>query len=223
MIRLFFLILAFGTAFIHAQQENRIGLLPSFNLRYSINEEWKTNMKIESRFLQIDMKHDSSDFQFYNLTDISLFIGKKIRIDNNFAAGYLFRTTNDGRIIHRFIQQFTTVQSWRNIKSAQRIRLDQTISAASFTYRVRYRYGVEIPLNGESIDIGESYILAHSEAIFSYEISDQSIEGRLSPLIGWKLNNRGKFEIGPEIRVNRNRQKAGLTSNWLVINYYFTI
>lgn len=77
MKRLFFLIVTFGTAFINAQQENRIGLLPSFNLRYSINEEWKTNMKIESRFLQFDMKQDSSDFQFYNLTDISFFIGKK--------------------------------------------------------------------------------------------------------------------------------------------------
>ncbi len=42
MKRLFFLIVTFGTAFIHAQQENRIGLLPSFNLRYSINQEWKT-------------------------------------------------------------------------------------------------------------------------------------------------------------------------------------
>ncbi len=210
------------TGVILSQQTYQVGLLPSINLNSKLKKNWSLNSKLESRQLLRRGLWNDSVLENYNyvLTDLSLVTAKKVGLNGKIAGGYLIRLEN-GEVIHRIIQQYTTVQSKSGYRLAHRFLADQTISSIERpTFRLRYRLTAEIPLNGESVDMKEFYVKLNNEYVNSVQANVYDLEIRLIPLLGYGINDHHKIELGLDYRVNSLFNNNPRQSFWTTVNWY---
>ena len=208
-----------------AQGTYRAGVLPSVNFNYKLANQWSVNFKVESRQL---FKTGTFEAEYntnyrYVLTDYSLLAAKKIGLNSRLSGGYLLRY-RDNEIIHRFIQQYTTVQRLTGYRLAHRLAMDQTFqSNEPIEFRLRYRLTGEFPLNGESADPREFYVKVNSEYLNALEDATYDLEVRLVPLLGYTFTPRHKLEIGLDYRINNFVTGSGSHSFWTSINWYIEL
>ncbi|SRX55280.1 DUF2490 domain-containing protein [Aequorivita sp. CIP111184] len=208
-----------------AQSTYQLGLLPSVNLNYKLENDWFLNTKIESRHLLQSGEFNSSTESEYNyiLTDISMITAKKVGLNSRVAGGYLIRLREE-KLFHRFIQQYTVVQRLSALRLVHRFSTDQTFSIEEKPeIRLRYRIASEIPLNGESVDPQEFYFKFNNEYLNSWQDSDYDLEIRLVPLLGYNLKNNDKIEVGMGYRVNSFLDNTTRHSFWTSINWFLEI
>ena len=208
-----------------AQSTYRVGGLPSINLNYKLENDWSSNFKIESRQLvqRGTFNGDSDNSYAYVLTDYSLIAAKKVGLNSRISGGYLFRY-RDGNAIHRLIQQYTVIQNLARFRVAHRVVTDQTFSLSEATeYRLRYRLAMEIPLNGQSADPKEFYLKISNEYLNSVQNSDYDFEIRLVPLLGYRVSENQKIEVGLDYRVISFLNQHARHSFWTSINWFIEI
>lgn len=208
-----------------AQSTYQIGLLPSINLNYKLENDWSLNSKIESRQLMRTGEFSGlaeSDYT-YVLTDLSMITAKKVGLNSRVASGYLIRVREE-KLFHRFIQQYTVVQRLAVYRLAHRFASDQTFSLDEKPeFRLRYRIASEVPLNGESIDPKEFYFKFNNEYLNSWQDSDYDLEIRFVPLLGYNLKNNNKIELGLDYRVNSFLKNNTRQSFWVNLNWFIEL
>ena len=115
---------------------------------------WEVNLKWETRQLMatlVDGECVNCSPEF-RLSDQSLIVAKKVGLSSKLAAGYLLRIRGT-EIFQRSIQQFSVVQRLSSMRLAHRFAADQTFGGGDPTeWRLRYRLGTELPLNGQEAD-----------------------------------------------------------------------
>lgn len=211
--------------FCFSQSTFEVGLLPSVNVNAKLKNDWSLNFKLESRQLvqsgEIDGDVDRS-FR-YVLTDFGSLLVKKIGLNSRICGGYLIRL-EEGVFLHRFSQQFITVQKWNNFRFAHRILLDQTFSSnEAAEFRLRYRISSELPLNGESADPGEFYFKLNNEYVNSIQGKVYDLEIRLIPMLGFGIKDNLKIETGLDYRVDSFITGNSSHSFWWATNFFIDL
>lgn len=207
------------------QASYRAGTLPQINVNFKVFKDMKLNTKLESRQIFSEKESDipvSKKFR-YERTDLALVLTTKLSADNTLGGGYLIRL-EDGKLIHRLIQQFNNVRNFESISVAHRIVTDETFDAGNPTdFRIRYRIGIEKPLNGQQIDPKEFYAKINNEYLGIFSRSRADLEIRALLALGYNATDNNKIELGAEYRVNEFNESVRAQQFWLTVGWFFSI
>lgn len=223
-IRIFFVgcLLVYWTQ-VHGQSSYKLGFLPSVNMSFPVASGWKVNTKIELREVGIRGDAHVSETQLeFELLDLSAIVNKKFGSRNSIGVGYLVRIYKD-ETVHRSIQQFAFGSGHGVISIAHRVSADQTFRPSEHPeYRLRYRIGAEIPLNGESVDPREFYLKCTNEYLGILQSSDTDLEIRALGVVGFNINKNSKVEAGPEYRVSGFLNQKARHVVWLSLGSFLS-
>ncbi|TNF40002.1 MAG: DUF2490 domain-containing protein [Bacteroidetes bacterium] len=215
-----------------AQSLYRVGTMPSVNINYGLNKGWALHFKTESRLLFQSGQFGKEPIRGFDylLSDISMIASKKTGLNTNLAGGYLVRILED-QAIHRTIQQFSIVRKYNSFRIAHRFSADQSFNLNPIgkfefkyvEYRLRYRIAAEFPLNGQSVDAKEFYLKINNEYLYGWQNSNNDIEIRFVPLLGYNFVDKSKLELGLDYRLDSFLHDTTRNSFWLSINWFFRI
>ena len=215
-----------------AQSFYRVGSMPSVNINYGLPDNWALHFKTESRLLFQSGQFGQEPIRGFDylLSDISIIGSKKTSLNTNLAGGYLVRIT-DSDAIHRTIQQFSIVRQFNSFRLAHRFSADQSFNLNPneefklkyVEYRLRYRIAAEFPLNGQSVDAREFYVKINNEYLYGWQNSDNDIEIRIVPLLGYNFVDKSKLELGLDYRLDSVLNETLRNSFWFSINWFFKI
>jgi len=220
---LFVLTFLFGIEELTAQ-ENHVfftGIFPEISLTKKVNTRHKLNFKVENQEILFDNRDsDNPQFTHYR-TDLMLFLDRNIRPGVSIALG-VFHRFQDGEDGNRIIQQLALLQRMRSLRINHRFRTDQTFTRnEELEIRFRYRFSMEIPLEGAEVDPGEMYLVISEEPIFSSQAGQFEIENRIALALGKLINQQEKFEWAVDYRTDGFVQEGFRTRLWAKISYYY--
>jgi len=203
-------------------QQFYAGLMPEVSVSYKWSDRIQQTLKIESA---LEMYHpETAGFVYsYDQTDIQLFIEGKHNPFFKTALGYQYQLEGGGENSHRFIQQAAFLQRKTGFRLGHRVRVDQTLyTSEAVKLRLRYRLSAEFPLEGQSLDAGEFYLLISGEPIYAVQDAMGEMEARLATSIGYFISHKTKLELGLDYRleelwVHPVRQKLWLGFGWFYI------
>jgi hypothetical protein len=204
-----------------AQQDFYGGLFPEAALSYKIGSNWKITHKVENQNGLFDTSKEQTWRYFYERTDLQSFVAYSISPFLSITAGYQYRLDSDANS-HRSIQQLSYVQKGIRSRLGHRIRLDQTYGN-DFLFRFRYRFSVEVPLSGLSVDPNEWYLKMSDEPIIGFEKGKTSLENRLAGAFGYHINDHHKIESGLDYRTDRWLADGFRHRLWYKISYYVNL
>lgn len=184
-------------------QENLTGFWqPQTALNYNVSQSYTHNFSLAYR--SFFMEEGAFELEGRQI-DLAHFSNFKIKGTQSLAIGvqYRFRDVFDGSNNElRFTQQFNTTQRPLVVRYGHRIRVEQRITRPRTTYRFRYRFAMDFPLQGEKLDVGEPYFVGSFENLLSATRGRSSqYDTRLSGQIGWQLDKGFKFQMGIEYRL----------------------
>jgi hypothetical protein len=206
--------------------------MPSININYGLQNNWALHFKTESRLLFQSGQFGKEPIRGvdYVLSDISMIASKKTGLNTNLAGGYLVRIL-ENQAIHRTIQQFSIVRKFNSFRLAHRFSADQSFNLNPndefklkyVEYRLRYRIAAEFPLNGQSVDAREFYLKINNEYLYVWQNSENDIEIRIVPLLGYNFVDTSKLELGLDYRLDSFLNDNPRNSFWLSMNWFFRI
>jgi len=211
-------------ACLSSYAQNQVGILPQINIDFSVNKDWKIDSKLEGRQLlfQNPFPEDRNEAEFER-ADLELVATRNVSPFNAVGAGYLIRR-QDGKFLHRFIQQYSISQKLTSSKLSHRFRTDQTFEKdEKIKFRLRYRFSLEKPLQGQTVDPKEFYLKFNNEYFGSLQESKGNLEIRGLASLGYSLSDKSQLEIGADYRAedlinSKTIHKLFLNIGW---NYEF--
>ena len=178
-----------GVQALTAQESFISYLQPQVALNYKVLPNYTHNLTLSSRnFIYRD---EEMRIEGRNL-DISHFSNFKSGANTSFGAGlmYRFRKLFDesGNNEFRLTQQLNLTSSPLVVRFGHRWRTEQRIFPDLTVHRFRYRFTLDFPLEGEKVDIHETYLILNTEALLSAArgMSPQ-YDQRFSAALGWLL------------------------------------
>ncbi|WP_111669453.1 DUF2490 domain-containing protein [Algoriphagus litoralis] len=197
------------------------GIFPELSLTKRINTLHKINFKVENQEVIFDNREgENLQFTHYR-TDLMLFFDRNVRPGMSVALGVFHRFQED-EDANRIIQQLAVLQRMRNLRINHRFRTDQTFTRnEALEFRFRYRFSLEIPLEGAEVDPGELYVVISDEPIFSSQAGEFEIENRLVLSLGKLINKQQKLEWAVDYRTDGFVQEGFRTRLWAKISYYY--
>lgn len=201
------------------------GFFPEAQLSYNINEDYYVTHKVESQHGMFDSQRLNRELEYkHTLTDLQSFVGKKINPFVKIDIGYQYRVEK-GENTHRSIQQVAILQRTNFFRVGHRIRTDQTyFDEESILLRIRYRYSVQVPLQGRDLDPGERYMTLSNEVIYMNQDSEDDIENRLVASLGFYVDDKTKYELGLDYRTDDYLVEDRFRSRlWLKFGVYLSL
>ncbi len=198
-----------------AQDSFKTGIMPTINLNTKFINEYTLYLKLESR------NHFEKGLE-HNLTEISFLIGRKVGQKNRVAVGYsyLYQEEIDA---YRFIQKFSVRKRYEKFGMVYQISTDQTMIDKKIALRVRGKITTEIPFDGVSIDSCDYYFKAYNEYVFKFFEGKHQLEFRWSPMVGYKVSEANKIEIGVDHRINTLFEEDRKHKLWVKLNWYIKL
>ncbi|WP_199856315.1 DUF2490 domain-containing protein [Lunatibacter salilacus] len=201
------------------------GLFPEAQLTYDISDVYYVTHKVESQHGMFDAQRLNRELKYsHTLTDLQSFIGRRLNPFVKVDMGYQYRL-EEGENTHRSIQQVAILQRSNFFRIGHRIRTDQTFfDEESALLRLRYRYSVQIPLQGINLDPGEKYLSLSNEAIYMYQDAEDDIENRLVASLGFFIDDNTKYEVGLDYRTDDYLVPQRFRSRlWLKFGVYWSL
>ncbi|MEX2565717.1 MAG: DUF2490 domain-containing protein [Cyclobacteriaceae bacterium] len=205
---------------------SNFGLFPEFQLGFNAAENLKITGKIESQHGMVDKTENSdADWGYYhNQTDFQGFLGTSINPFVAITGGYQYRLEPGSDDSHRSIQQISFLQRKGNYKIGHRIRADQTFAPNDpVEYRLRYRISYEIPIEGQSLDPGEFYLVFSDEPIYSLQSGESGFENRFVAALGHFSEGSQKFQAGIDYRTDRFFVSEFRQRTWFKFGWYLKL
>jgi hypothetical protein len=204
-------------------QQFHAGLLPEVSVSYKWSDKIQQTVKIES--VHELYQAESARFEYaYDQTDIQLFLEGRLNPFIKIAGGYQYRLEGNGDNPHRFIQQAALLQRMTGFRIGHRFRTDQTIySSNAVKMRLRYRLSAELPLEGQSLDAGEFYLLMSGEPIYSWQDAKSDMEVRFVTSFGYFINNKTKLVMGLDYRLENLLDDPASQKLWLRLGWFYAI
>lgn len=210
---LFIIVFSYSSFIFYSQESTQFGLLPKVVLSNKINEKSKWVNSVESRTFVEDNFNTK-----YSLVDVSTIYSRKISNNQSANFGYILRFRAN-EIIHRTFQHFNVLRNLSALKIAHRFAFEQFYQREEqITFRTRYRFSLEKPLNGERVDVDEFYIKIGNE--YLYDFSD--LEARLTPYLGYQLSKRDKLEAGFDYRLGAIFANTQSKNLWFRVTWYIS-
>tara|TARA_R110002072_G_scaffold278504_4_gene440332 strand:- start:529 stop:1227 length:699 start_codon:yes stop_codon:yes gene_type:complete len=217
------LIITFFTATISAQT-------PSFRWEKGISgtrkfdSKWALNLQIleRTRFNEYNSENlstRSDRMEIRGFLTYSLFNQRKM------SLGYMYRSLDpfdsERGFEHRITQQFAFISKLKALRITNRIRLEERIFENEFELRLRYQFSNDFPIQGESLDVGELYLVLGNELVLSLNKTGEELENRFITGIGKLMKNSQKIQIA---LVSRNSDFISSEKKHILqleTNYFF--
>jgi hypothetical protein len=193
-------LLTFVSSIVSAQ--NQFGILPVINTTIKLPNDWKINSKLEGRQLlkQHPFPVDKNDRVFERL-DLEVVTNKALNSSNDVGLGYLIRR-QEGKFLHRFIQQYAYTQKLYSSRLSHRFRTDQSFQEdEAVQFRLRYRASWEKPLSGLQVDSEEFYLKLNNEYFGILQASKTNMEIRGLAVVGYTIGENNRIETGADYRM----------------------
>lgn len=216
---LFFSFFCFLIAY--GQSRYTIGVLPQVNVAIKIPKKFILNQKLELRqnFSQGTFPNPISWNSNFALIQSETVLSKSLDVNKFIGLGYLFRYEDQG-FTHRFIQQFLTSKKYERFTLISRYRMEETISNRnSVEWRLRYRIGAEISLQGHTLEAKEFYLRANTELIPSIRSNKSNYEQRLFFAICKLVDKSNRVELGADYRASGLLNPYQQHQFWLNLNW----
>jgi hypothetical protein len=145
-------------------------------VNYSLGKDWSFNTSAAKRSLWLDndLVGESEIEGRLAFVEVNQFATYQINPKLKTSLGYKYRwldPTEGGRFFeHRITQQLAMIHRTRVIRLTSRLRSEQRFRNETFAQRLRYRFSIDFPLSGESLNAREFYLLASNEV--TYEIQN---------------------------------------------------
>lgn len=227
MIRIVWIILlALPMELMGQGKVTNFGLFPELQIGLSAAENLKITGKIESQLGLVDKVESSqADWGYYhNQTDFQGFISKSLNPFVAITIGYQYRLEPGSKNSHRAIQQISFLQRKGTYQVGHRLRTDQNFSPNDpVAYRLRYQISIEIPIEGQSLDPGEFYLVVSDEPIYSLQSGVSGLENRLVAALGHLSKRKQKFQAGIDYRTDRFFDAAFRQRTWFKFGWYLSL
>jgi len=186
--------------FFSIAQKLDYGILPALTLNKKLTAKTSFSFNYQQRNALFNAAANEWKQQQL-LSDYTFIYKQKVGLNTKIAFGSLIRFS-EAIITFRTLQQISFSKSFANFKVGQRIRFDQTFSEDLTTFRLRYRIGLLIPLQGRKLDNKELYIKFNNEYLNQLEKEKYELEIRGIPVLGYTLNKGTKLEFGGDYRLS---------------------
>lgn len=220
IIRILQLLIAlfFMPSILHAQKFiESSALSPDIAMNFKLGDGYFVNTKVEAfhSIFERDLNSSSSWVSNFDGTDFQFFLTKRLNPFYRVSLGYQFGFEPNNPGSHRLIQQVSYIVRPGNLTIGHRLRSDQTFyKEEALKIRLRYRFSLELPLQGQALDPGEFFLLASEEVLFAYQDFAFGFENRLVFNTGFMINPSQKLQFGFDLRSNRGQL---FTANTLLI------
>ena len=207
------------------QSRASVGILPEVNVSYRWAEKWRITGQLESmqRGWVKEAETDLNPDYQYMRTDATAVLSLRLSPFWSAGLGYLMRFS-EGRIIHRNLQQLSSAHQYSGVRLGHRLRTDQTYAPdESPEYRWRYRFSLEFPLNGFSLNNNEWYGKVSNEHLASLQSSELDWEQRVVLMLGHYFDLKHKVEVGLDYRLDRFLKEAPRHRLWIAISYFVNL
>jgi len=189
--------------------------------RWSFHSDFGSLQTLSNKVAE-DREFGSTErFEIQGFSTYRLFSGDRISFGLLHRTSDPFESTSGSEF--RLIQQFAFVFHRLPFRIVNRIRTEQRFRSNEFLKRIRYRFSYDVPLNGDELDVGESFLKTTNEILFAFNDETSDWENRTTVTLGWLLRNRNKFELGLQYRINdigTGVQRGGVH---LITNLYLSI
>lgn len=178
------------------------------SVNHNFSKEYSANFAIRSRYFlyKNNLNYKQQQVDFYHFSTFKLNFIHKLSLGIYYRNRDWFNTGSDE---WRFTQQFNVTKQKLGVRYGHRIRFEQRLFNTFTAFRQRYRFAVDFPLNGEKLNIGETYLVASTEALVSLsEAHEPLFDQRFTSLIGWQIDQNLKLQSGLEFRWESYNVKA---------------
>lgn len=209
---------------LKAQSRVAVGWLPEISVSHRWSDKWRLTGQLES--MQRMWQKDEGGLLVYDYryvrTDATLALSYRLDPSWSLAVGNLARFTGDD-FVYRTLQQIS-YSTRGQLRLGHRLRTDQTFAPDQNTrYRFRYRFSMEVPLKGESLNDKEWYLISSVEQLLGLQDAKWQWEQRLSTGFGYYINGKNKIEIGFDYRLDDFIDTNGRHLVWTTLNYFVNL
>ena len=189
--------------FIYSQDDIIAYWQPQIALNYKVWNDYSHNFTLANRnFIYRDEETEFSVRQI----DISHYSNVKVRDNQSLGLGILWRNSkifDDERFNElRLTEQYNITFTPRIVRYGHRLRAEQRFSTSNTIFRFRYRFALDFPLEGEKLDIGESYMVWSVEQLLSAANTIEPIYNlRFRGALGWQISPKSKIQLALEYRL----------------------
>lgn len=220
---IFLIFTFFITWTVAGAQSFQGGLVPEIVFRYKWTDKIQHITKVESMHEFYQNKPQMWNY-VYDQTDIQTFVQFRLNPFWKVAGGYQYRLEGAGENTHRAIQQSAFVQKRTGFRFGHRWRTDQSFYPSDATkWRIRYRLSAEIPLQGQSLDTGEYFLVLSGEPIYALQEGLHDLESRLSSSLGYFANRNNNLEIGLDYRLENLLGSNIHHKLWLKFGWFYML
>lgn len=174
----------------------------AIDLNHRASQKYNVNFALRSRYFLYNNEQVLYKQQQIDIIHFSTF---KLTYSHNLSFGLQYRNRgwfNNSSNEIRLTQQFNYAARKRSIRYGHRFRTEQRILESKTIFRPRYRFAIDLPLNGEKLDIGEAYFVGALESLLSVSKVDKpEIDQRGTFQIGFQINENMKLQTGLEYRL----------------------
>lgn len=198
-------------SYVAKGQDNLTGYWqPQIGVNYKVSNNYSHNFSLAKR--TFILRDSDTEFTIRQL-DLAHFSNLKIRGNQSVGFGiqYRFRGLFDDSKENelRFVQQYNITKSNRGLRFGNRFRSEQRITNDLTIHRFRYRFALDFALQGESLDIGETYLVLSAESLLNVAKAFlPEYDQRITANLGWVLDENTKLQIGSEYRAENYMHKT---------------
>lgn len=224
MKRIWLLVFICASGATQAQSRVTIGWLPEVSVSHRWADKWRLTGQLESMQRAWQTNDEGSlrgDYRYIR-TDATLALSYRLDPSWSLAVGNMARFQGSD-FVYRTLQQVSYSRRGQ-LRLAHRFRTDQTfVSGQSTKYRFRYRFSIEVPLKGQSLNEGEWYLIASVEQIAQLQNGNWQWEQRQATGLGYYINSRNKVEVGFDYRLDDFVENNGRHRIWTTLNYFVNL
>ncbi|ADR22919.1 hypothetical protein MATR_32320 [Marivirga tractuosa] len=176
---------------------------PGISVTKKIDSRWSYNMSISGRQRFTNYGEGESNlktdrWEIKSFGTYTLFGGKKL------SLGYMYRTVDpfepESGWEHRITQQFAFITNFGGYRLGNKFRIEQRIRSSVYLTRLRYAISNDFPLQGESLDPKEFYLIGGNELVYAFNGLGDELENRFSLGIGRLIKGGQKLQFSVQSR-----------------------
>lgn len=189
-------------------QKNFTGFAePSVSLNIKPESPWSYNFTLANRDVLYKNEEFNAEVKHIELaqyTSLNVGLYGKITAGIRYRFIEMFDDYKDNEV--RLVEQYSYSTKIKNFKASHRFRIAQRFRERT-THRFRYRFLVDIPLNGQRSDVKEFSLSLSTESVLEMGKEEKpSLGQRLNSSLSYQLSSDAKFKFGIEYRYRNYTQ-----------------
>ena len=204
------LFLFLGTYLARSQNNTTAYWEPEVALNYKVTPVLKQNFSLSNRnYTYQDNKSQLTirQIEIAHFSSLTIDPYKSIGLGVQYRFREAFESDKENEL--RLTQQFNITKKTNSARFGNRFRLEQRIQPSNLVHRFRYRFAVDMPLNGLKLDIGEPYLVATTESLLSVGKNIKPMyDQRLTSQIGWSITQHLKAQLGVQFRMENYTEQT---------------